>query len=563
MKTIKNSSFIKLISIAIFMSISQLLAAQDTIIHVPVGIVDGKGALYDAIIKDVDDNGDRLHPNATYRLTRGQVYPVPGMYLDFDITIDAADGEERPPMIIPEKNVAGGLPYAIISHGGDNTMTFEDIIFSGICFDKSIVDWGMELENGKVVIENCIFNGFDQGAIGGQGTKHYNLHVNNSIFRNNQGLRKWWEGVPMMFWAALGDTLSITNSTFFNNTTVVVSNWENHYTKYYKFCHNTVYGTAGVGQSAFAQTHSEISDNLFINTYAMGIDTTGVQHGEGALPGEQTSIIPLSVNDAASMLEKVGVESEADRKVIVRNNIYYWSPEILDYWASRGEQFPPVNENPVFMNQTTQDMFDDETAYPLFDEANNIEVDPKFIDSEMESKVMSGFFERGDILYDSAANGSKFPYVRDPFAHHYPGESGVSNVTVMVEWPLAENLTYTNEELLTASTTGGPVGDPRWFPEEDTTSINTLYSDLTVRVSNYPNPFSNSTTITYSIEKESEINITIFNSVGQEVTVLVNKTQQTGQYSIKWSPNTLPGIYICRVRANNTSNYTKLVYTHK
>ena len=70
-----------------------------------------------------------------------------------------------------------------------------------------------------------------------------------------------------------------------------------------------------------------------------------------------------------------------------------------------------------------------------------------FVDSVMEAKVLAGFFERGDILYDSAENGSSFPYYRDDFVHHYPGESQ------------------------TASSTGGQVGDPRWF-HEDVTGIN-------------------------------------------------------------------------------------------
>lgn len=560
MKRIVTLSSKKLIVFALFLAASQILIAQDTIINVPLGVVDGKGALFDAIMGDVNEEGERLHPNATYRLSRGQVYPVPEMHFDFNITIDAEEGEDKPPMVIPEKSVLGDLPYALFYQEDSSSLTCKNIIFSGVSFDKSIIDYGLNIRSGKVVIEGCIFHGFDQGAIGGQGAKHYNLHVNNTIFRNNQGVKRWWEGAPIMLWAALGDTLSITNSTFFNNTTVVVSNWEQHYTKYYRFNNNTVYGTGGVGQSAFAQTDSEIRNNLFINIFAFGIDTTGYEHGEGALPGDQTSIVPVGENDVEKMKEEIGVESEADRKIIVRNNVYFWSQEVKDYWASRGEQFPPADKNPVFMNPETLAMFNDEVAYPLFDESDNIEADPGFVDSEMEAKVIAGFLERGDILYDSAANGSSFPYVRDPFVHFYPEESGISNIKTIIEWPLAEDLSYTNEAVLTASSTGGPVGDPRW------SGISGIddgvgSSDMFLKVSNYPNPFSSTTTITYDLENDSDVTVAIFNAVGKEVAVLVKGKQRAGRHNVQWSPNTSPGIYICMMQIGSKSVYTKLVYS--
>ena len=555
----------KLSSVIIFTLLAiasiQSIRAQE-IIEIPLGIKDGKGSLYDAIMGDVTETGERAHPNATYRLARGQVYPVPEMTFDFDITIDAADGEGRPPMIIPEKSITGNIPWAIFFQKDTNSLTFKNILFNGVSIDKTLGKWAMNLKSGKVVIEDCVFNGFTLGAIGGQNAQHYNLQVNNTIFRNCQGDKRWWEGSPIMFWAALGDTLSITNCTFFNNTTIVVSNWEQHYTKYYRFCHNTVYGSGGVGQSAFAQTDSEIRDNLFINLYAMGIDTTGVDHGEGARPGQQTSIVPVSINNVDKMSKDIGVESEAERKIVVLNNVYYWSDEVLDHWASRGDQFPPASENPVFMNAETQGLFDDDVAYPLFEESGNIEANPMFVNRQMELDVIAGYAKRGNLLYDSAADGASFPFILDPFVHYYPGDFGVENAKPLIEWPLAENLTYTNELVLTASSTGGPVGDPRWYVIDSTTALNDpTHTDQALEISNYPNPFSNSTTITYQIEKPSRVSLTVFDVTGKEVAVLINEKQQAGNYNIQWKPNVSPGLYFCRIFVNNKGAYTKVAYT--
>ena len=564
MKNFTKIPSVKLLILAVLFVFSKQLAAQDTVISVPIGIVDGKGALYEAIMGDVDDNGDRLYPNATYRLARDQVYPIPEMGFNFNITIDAEEGEGRPPMIIPEGNDI----YTMLRQSKSSSFTLKGLIISGIGFDKSIVRWGLYVAIGKVVIEDCIFNGFDNGAICGMGVDHYNVQVNNSIFRNCQGVNNWWEGTPLMFWDGLGDTLIVTNSTFFNNTSTIISDntWFNHgsnvphsfYTKHYRFCYNTVYGSGG-GQTSFAQTNSEISNNLFINTFAIGIDTAGYEHGEGAWPGEQTCIVPVSENDTDDMKAKTGVESNAERKIVVQNNVYFWSQEVLDNWAARGELFPPVSNNPTFMNERSQTMFDDSDAYPLFEESGNIEADPMFIDSEMETKVIAGFNDRADVLYDFEKYGTSFPYERDDFVHHYPGESGISNIKPIVEWPLAEDLTYTNEALMTYSTTGGQVGDPRWF-SEDTVGINVNKVSKAFMSFNYPNPFTNHTTIKYTINNASSIKLTVYDIYGKELRVLVNQHQHEGVYRVEFDASYLSsGIYLYRLQNDSYSEVKQMI----
>ena len=51
---------------------------------------------------------------------------------------------------------------------------------------------------------------------------------------------------------------------------------------------------------------------------------------------------------------------------------------------------------------------------------------------------------------------------------------------------------------------------------------------------NYPNPFNPVTTIEYSLPQQSNVKITIYNSIGEKMVVLVSETQQTGIYSVKW-----------------------------
>lgn len=51
---------------------------------------------------------------------------------------------------------------------------------------------------------------------------------------------------------------------------------------------------------------------------------------------------------------------------------------------------------------------------------------------------------------------------------------------------------------------------------------------------NYPNPFNPSTTISYAVRNPANVNLTIFNMLGQAVRTLVDSTQPPGEYSVTW-----------------------------
>ena len=74
-------------------------------------------------------------------------------------------------------------------------------------------------------------------------------------------------------------------------------------------------------------------------------------------------------------------------------------------------------------------------------------------------------------------------------------------------------------------------------------------NSLTIR--NFPNPFSDFTMIDFCIEKQEDVCLKIYNSLGQEINDLISKCLEAGDYKLMWNGTNYggvkqtSGIYIC------------------
>ncbi len=76
---------------------------------------------------------------------------------------------------------------------------------------------------------------------------------------------------------------------------------------------------------------------------------------------------------------------------------------------------------------------------------------------------------------------------------------------------------------------------------------------------NYPNPFNPATNISFSLPKESFVDLTIYNSIGQKILTLVNKRLSAGKHSYLFDAGNLSsGMYIYRINAGNKSITKKM-----
>ena len=80
-------------------------------------------------------------------------------------------------------------------------------------------------------------------------------------------------------------------------------------------------------------------------------------------------------------------------------------------------------------------------------------------------------------------------------------------------------------------------------------------------ITNYPNPFNPVTTIYYNIPKPSSVNITVYNSLGQVVKVLVNEFHsQAANYEVKFDgSNISSGVYFYKIEAGSFSDIKRML----
>ncbi|MBT4054931.1 MAG: T9SS type A sorting domain-containing protein [Candidatus Marinimicrobia bacterium] len=120
--------------------------------------------------------------------------------------------------------------------------------------------------------------------------------------------------------------------------------------------------------------------------------------------------------------------------------------------------------------------------------------------------------------------------------------------------------------------------DNNCIPDNTTQRVRTFWANTALEVDeeaplaqkfevygNYPNPFNPSTQIKFATEKSSDVTITIYSILGQEMTVLQNGILNAGTYNISWFGtdrygNKVPsGVYFYEVRSDNRIQKGKML----
>ena len=77
---------------------------------------------------------------------------------------------------------------------------------------------------------------------------------------------------------------------------------------------------------------------------------------------------------------------------------------------------------------------------------------------------------------------------------------------------------------------------------------------------NFPNPFNPSTTINYSVPKQSNVTIVIYDVLGRKISALVNEEKSIGNYTVEFNASFLSsGIYFYQMKVNDFVDTKKMI----
>jgi hypothetical protein len=104
--------------------------------------------------------------------------------------------------------------------------------------------------------------------------------------------------------------------------------------------------------------------------------------------------------------------------------------------------------------------------------------------------------------------------------------------------------------ILYHTTTGGVT----WVREVTETPVQYVV------LQNYPDPFNPSTTFSFSIPHASIVKLAVFDLLGREVAVLVDRKLEPGSHTARWDAAPMPsGVYLARLSVGGTVVTKKLV----
>jgi photosystem II stability/assembly factor-like uncharacterized protein len=85
-------------------------------------------------------------------------------------------------------------------------------------------------------------------------------------------------------------------------------------------------------------------------------------------------------------------------------------------------------------------------------------------------------------------------------------------------------------------------------------------SKAKIEMQNYPNPFNPSTLISFKLPEQTNVELKIYDVLGNEVATLVNENKPAGSYEVEWNASNLPsGVYIYQLVAGTNTQIKKML----
>ncbi|MEZ4911655.1 MAG: T9SS type A sorting domain-containing protein [Saprospiraceae bacterium] len=522
--------------LAIGLGIFRTASGQDTLTIEPF-TSEGELNLVKAILGDTTESGERLNLNRVYRLKRGAIYLMDQtIFADFPIRmVSEIDPSKRPAMLVRGRYPTGDPIKTFFTFTKDGlSHSFKDIIFNGVDEDRQyLTQWnrGLKIAGNDINLDlkGCIMNAWAGLFLEITGD-NASLYMRDCKWRNGVGGQSPpWGAQQTIFFSKYIKNLIVTNNTFFNTGGFWLFH-EDGLAENVVIEHNTLFTSAIDLLRMRDLSNALVRSNIFYGTHAYGQKQSELLASWFDKDNQVISIFSLDTT-SVDLLKSKGLK-ESDKRVLLTNNAYF-SPKILvDWWDANSN----LNK-PVWMHSRTQGMFNDDQSYPNLVERDNVNKDPNFNDTEMDDWVVTELVKYCDNVRKSKSFTNR----------NYDAFKGITDV-LMVPWPLPEDLTYSDQDLLIGGHDGLPVGDLNWFPTEklkyneglvNVDDLENIKYELAISV--FPNPVDDCLYISSNKEvKDQVLNTTIIDITGKILArenslpdMLQFKDYNTGIYILK------------------------------
>ena len=461
----------------------------------------------------------------------------------------------------------------------DNTSGLGTQVGSALEIDQDTTD---NLNYGT--FKNVIFDYAPISNGGGSVTvtaAHARLSFDGCYFRNDNDTHFRYYGRAVSFpYGTSGwhiDSLSFVNTTFANLGYVLMQEGA-EYADFVKFNHCTFLNVVMYTLESGWWWWLSVTNSVFVNPYMYGY----LSGPDGTTPyGGTVNIDTIGTTNFSFTVPF----TEAQRHIVFANNSYAVEPWLANYMA-------PYNAG---TNPTGGNAYSDTAGTGLIPHPQPI----------MSAKTLVFFNNKGTWpyislgkVYDSTNPGFLVPPtnmagIERFLVRKWTDNSDTSwafdpNSDINQVWPMNEQMRYSNATLKTAGMGGFPLGDLyRWWGNQPTmysnwlaqsatenqTILNWLTNGITGITAappgtplefalrqNYPNPFNPSTEISFTIPKSSQVELSVYNVLGQKVATLVNEIMTAGSHAMTFDASNLAsGVYLYRLQAAGLSVTKKML----
>ena len=539
------------------------------------------GEMESFIHADTTDDGSQAHD--VYILesnTAGPYLQLTEVNLHSSCTLKGAPFDEsageKPATVQPIAGDDGNLQFTgwpqnhVKTHGENQTYIINNILFNGVAYNQTGSLFGVLSTygvNNTVVVDGVwsihhnIISYFNFG-------ERQKLHVLNCTATQftSYGGGMWWGG---FLWGGGGGwTGTWTELVVQNNSVegtmgqvfVIYDNglvpqtagdplgftWHGEWTDKIIINHNTFVNITDWVKFYRHGNNTHFSNNLFVNTVSTG--QTHNSHGQGATlnwaggHGKMATLNQGACTDS-TLLANGWCWDRTNRNIHYNNNGFYDTPELAAMFAMDPWCWDVTDTNGVVttycdtMIADQSRWMDDSTTAQMANgvsETDNGEVAD--LDFNMESIYIQTHVNRNMDWLDNKTHDTH----PDSWWLHQ-----ADNDWNNVEWPLPmTDFSYSTSSVAYTHAEGGfPIGDLNHFPAklaewraQATAGLgdgNVAPSQFTLS-QNYPNPFNPTTEISFSMDKASDVSLTIFNLNGQQVKVIENAYLAAGNHTYRW-----------------------------